>query len=129
MAGRTARVTAGSRALRSAALLHVFLGLGFGLGAPPVLVYFAHHGELPMSPFGWRYMAGPFERLGPEPFMALGWTLVTVSMLDLLAGIWLWRGQRRGLRLAFATDAAAFALGTGIALPVLLLGVPLRLVM
>jgi hypothetical protein len=117
----------GSRALRGAAVLHVFLGLAFGLGSPHVLAYFARHGELPLSPFGWRYMAGPFERFAPEAFLALGSTLVGVSTLDVMVGIWLWRGQRRGLRLALATDFAAMALAAGFGgLPLLLGGVPLR---
>lgn len=116
----------GSRALRGAAVLHLFLGLAFGLGSPPVLAHFARHGELPLSPFGWRYLAGPFERFAPEAFLALGSTLVGVSTLDVMTGIWLWRGQRNGLRLALATDVAAMALAAGFALPLLLGGVPLR---
>lgn len=105
----------------------MFLGLGFGIGSPFVLVYFARHGELPMSPFGWRYMAGrPFEDLSPEQFTALGWALVAVSALDVLAGIWLWQGRRRGLGLALATNGPALALGAGFELPLLLLGVPIR---
>ena len=127
MVSYTAVGHGGSRALRGAAVLHVFLGLAFGLGSPPVLAHFARHGELPMSPFGWRYLAGPFERLGPEAFLALGSTLVGVSTLDVMVGIWLWRGQRRGLRLALATDVAAMALAAGFGgLPLLLGGVPVR---
>jgi hypothetical protein len=116
----------GSSALRGAAVLHVFLGLAFGLGSPPVLAYYARRGELPLSPFGWRYMAGPFERPGLEAFLALGSTLVGVSTLDVMVGIWLWRGQRRGLRLALA-NVAAMPLAAGFGgLPLLLWGVPLR---
>jgi hypothetical protein len=116
----------GSRALRGAAVLHLFLGLAFGLGSPPVLAHFARYGELPLSPFGWRYLAGPFERFAPEAFLALGSTLVGVSTLDVMTGIWLWRGQPNRLRLALATDVAAMALAAGFALPLLLGGVPLR---
>jgi len=116
----------GGRALRVAAALHVLLGLGFALGSAPVLVHFARNGELPMSPFGWRWMAGPAEQLGPVPFMALGWTLVAVSVLDVVAGRWLWQGRRRGLQLGVATNACAFALAFGFALPALIVGVPLR---
>jgi len=89
----------GSRAVRAAAALHVFLGVAFGASVPFVLAHLARNGELPMSPFGWRLMAGPFEQLGPERFTALGWALVAVSALDVVAGIWLWQGRRRGLRL------------------------------
>jgi hypothetical protein len=119
----------GRRALRVAAALHALLGLGFGVGSAPVLVYFARNGELPMSPFGWRYMSGPAEQLGPVPFMALGWTLVAVCVLDVVAGRWLWQGRRRGLRSGVATNSFAFALGLGFALPLLIVGVPLRAVL
>jgi hypothetical protein len=127
--GAEAAADGGRRALRMAAALHVLLGLAFGLGSPPVLVYYARNGELPMSPFGWRYMAGPVEQLGPLPFMALGWTLVAVCVLDVVAGRWLWQARRRGLRLGVATNACAFALGLGFALPLLIVGVPLRAVL
>lgn len=131
MSGSSAEATdaRGRGALRVAAALHVLLGLGFCVGSPPVLVYFARNGELPMSPFGWRYMAGPVEQLGPLPFMALGWTLVAVCALDVVAGRWLWQGRRRGLHLGVATNAGAFALGLGFALPALIVGVPLRAVL
>ena len=122
--GAEAAPDGGGRALRVAAALHVLLGLGLAVGSAPVLVHFARNGELPMSPFGWRWMAGPVEQLGPVPFMALGWTLVAV--LDVVAGRWLWHGRRRGLQLGVATNACAFALGLGFALPALIVGVPLR---
>jgi hypothetical protein len=116
-----------SRAVRLAAGMHVFLGLAFGLSVPVVLNHLARHGELPMSPFGWRYMAGrPVEQLSPDQFSALGWALVGVSALDVVAGVWFWQGRRRGLKLALATAAPAFALGAAFELPLLLLGVPIR---
>lgn len=112
---------------RAAAALHMLLGISFGLGVPPVLLYFVRYGELPMSPFGWRYMAGrPFEQLRPDQFAALGWALVGVCALDVLAGIWLWQGRRRGFRLGMATNGPALLLGIGFELPLLLLGVPIR---
>jgi hypothetical protein len=116
----------GRRATRIAAALHVFLGVSFGASVPFVLAHLARHGELPMSPFGWRYMAGPAEQLGPGPSTSLGWALVGVSALDILAGRWLWQGRRRGLALGFATAIPALALGVGFGLPLLLIGVPIR---
>jgi hypothetical protein len=71
-------------------------------------------------------MGGPFEHLGWERFMALGWALVGVSALDVLAGVWLWQGRRRGLGLGLVTTVPAFVLGAGFGLPLLLLGVPTR---
>ena len=105
----------------------LFIGdAGFGITMPFALAHLARTGELPMTPFGFRAFAGPFERLGPGPFAALGWALVGVCALEVVAGVWLWRGQRRGALLGLATTPAALALGSGFALPLLLIPAPIR---
>ena len=107
--------------------MYVALGLGFGIGTAVSLAYLGREGELPMTPFGFRSLAGgPFEDLTHEQFTALGWALVGVCALDVLAGLSLWQGRRRGAALGLATTPAAFALGAGFALPFLLAGVPIR---
>jgi hypothetical protein len=78
-----------------------------------------------MTPFGFRALSGPFERLGSDRFSALAIGLAAVSALNVLAGVWLWRGERRGLRLSLATFAPTMALGVGFALPFLLIGIPI----
>ena len=113
-------------ATRIAAVMYVALGLGFGVGTAVTLAYFVREGELPMSPWGFRSLSGPFEQLGREPFIALGLALVGVCALDVVAGAWLWQGRRRGARLGLATTIPALALGAGFALPFLLAGVPIR---
>ena len=115
-----------SPALRGAAVAHIALGLGFGIGAVWTMRHFAEHGELPMTPWGFRSMSGPFEALPAEAFTALGWGLAGTCALDVLAGSWLWRGRRRGAWLALATNPVALVLGLGFALPFLLAGIPLR---
>lgn len=115
-----------SPAIRGAAALYILLGVGFGIGAALTLWSFAREGELPMTPFGFRSLSGPFEQLGPGPFAALGWTLVGVCSIDTLAGLWLWRGRRRGATVGLATTPFALALGAGFALPFLLAGIPIR---
>jgi hypothetical protein len=114
-------------ALRVAGAIYLVLGIGFGAGAVVTLLHFARHGELPMTPWGFRSMSGPFEGLGAGRFSMLGWSLVAVCALDALAGIWLWQGRRRGARLGMVTSPLAFILGIGFALPFLLVGVPIRL--
>lgn len=117
----------GSSAIRAAAVTFVALGLGFGLGAAITLDHYAREGELPMTTFGFRSLAGgPFEGLPPGQFAALGWALVGVCALDVVAGIWLWQGRRRGAALGLATTPVALGLGAGFALPFLLIGVPIR---
>ena len=114
-----------SAAIRAAAATYVALGVGFGAGTAVTLRLYARDGELPMTPWGFRSLAGPFERLPPEQFAALGWALVGVCAADVVAGIWLWQGRRRGAILGLATSPVALALGAGFALPFLLAGVPL----
>ena len=114
-------------ALRVAGAIYLALGIGFGAGAAVTLLHFARHGELPMTPWGFRSLSGPFEGLGAERFSMLGWSFVAVCALDTLAGIWLWQGRKRGARLGMVTSPLAFILGVGFALPFLLVGVPMRL--
>lgn len=111
---------------RAAGASFVALGVGFGAGAVVTLTHLARTGELPMTPWGFRSMSGPFEELGQERFTVLGWGLVGVCALDVVAGVWLWQGRRRGLRLGSATTVPAFGLAAGFALPFLLIGVPVR---
>jgi hypothetical protein len=80
-----------------------------------------------MTPWGFRSLSGPFEQLGVERFRILGWALVAVCALDVVAGVWLWQGRRRGAKLGVATSPIALVLGAGFALPFLLVGVPIRL--
>ncbi len=112
-------------AVRVAALPFLFLGVSFGASVPFVLAYLERNGELPMT-FGFRSMAGPFEQLGPEAFTALGWTFFGVCAADVVAGVGLWRGRRWGASLGLATSPLALALGVGFALPLILIGVPVR---
>jgi hypothetical protein len=83
-------------------------------------------GELPMTPWGFRAFAGgPFDDLTPEQFTVLGSAFVGVCIANVIAGRWLWQGRRQGAALSLATSPAAFALGIGFALPLLLAGLPI----
>jgi hypothetical protein len=90
------------------------------------LAHLARTGELPLSPFGFRSLSGPFEHLGHDVFIALGWVFVVVCALDVLAGVWLWRGHRRGGTLGLAMTPFVLILAVGFALPFLLLVAPIR---
>ena len=79
-----------------------------------------------MTPFGFRLLAGPFERLEESSFFGLMLALTLVSSLDVAAGRWLWQGRKRGASLGLATSPIAFALGTGFAVPFLLVTAPIR---
>jgi hypothetical protein len=116
------------RAIRAAALLYASLGIGFGVGTAVALDHLGRQGELPMTPWGFRALAGgPFDGLARGSFTGLGWVLVGTCVADVVAGLWLWQGRRRGATLGLATTPLALALGTGFFLPFLLVGVPIRL--
>ena len=114
------------RAVRAAAVMYLVMGVGFGVAAILTLVALARDGELPMTPWGFRSMSGPFDQLRPGPFSALGWAFVGVCVLDVVTGIWLWQGRRRGAWLGLVTTPLALGLGAGFALPFLILGAPIR---
>ena len=115
------------RGQRAAAVLSAALGFAFGVSMLISLGHLARRNELPMTPFGFRAFAGgPFDALPRAGFLTVAGGLLVSSSLDLLAGIWLWRGDPRGRRLALATTPAGLALGAGFALPFLLIGLPVR---
>lgn len=116
-----------SPSIRAAAVLYLALGIGFGVGAAITLDHLRREGELPMTPFGFRSLAGgPFEALAPAQFTALGWALVGVCALDVASAALLWRGRRAGAVLGLVTTPVALIMAIGFALPFLILGVPIR---
>lgn len=117
----------GSLATRAAAVSQVSLGLGFGVGALWTVQHLSRHGELPMTPWGFRSMSGPFEVFGDGPFTALALALAGTCVTDVVAGLRLWQGRRDGLVLGAATAIPSFGLALGFALPFMLVGVPVRL--
>jgi hypothetical protein len=119
--------------VRSASILYLVPGLGFGMSVPLVLAYTAGRGDLPMTPFGWRLMGGPFDQVGTDRLNPLGWglsvALVGVSAVDVTTAIWLREGRRRGGRLALATTPLTLVLGALFVLPFLLAVAPLRAIL
>lgn len=116
-------------AARAAAVIQILIGLGFGGGALWAVLHLVQNGELPLTPWGFRAMAGPFEALGRDAFAVLGIALAVVCAADIVAGVWLWRLQRRGLRLSLVTALPQLLLGLGFALPFQLVSVPLRVLL
>ena len=78
---------------------------------PIALAHLARRGELPMTPWGFRAFAGPFERLGRRRFALLGAAFIGVSVLQGVAGLWLVQGRRRGGVLGLALTPLATILG------------------
>src|SRR5258708_35878066 len=74
-------------------------GIGWTVSTLAVLLYHARRGELPMTPFGFRLLGGPYPQIGTDRLTPLGWALawllVGLSGLDVPVGRWLWHGRRR----------------------------------
>jgi hypothetical protein len=119
--------------IRAASILFGLPGLGFGIGVPLTLAYLARHGELPMTPFGWRLMGGPLPQIGTDRLTPLGWVLaialVGTSALDVITAIWLRQGRRAGVRLGLVTTPFSFGLAAVFVLPLLLAAAPVRAVL
>ncbi len=119
--------TRAALATRAAATVYAATGIGFGVGTVVTLVYLARNGELPMTPFGFRSLSGPFEALGAAWLSVLGWLFVGVCAVETWAGWKLWLGQRRGATLGLLTTPLAVVFGLGFALPFYLASIPIRL--
>jgi hypothetical protein len=119
--------------IRVASVLYGVPGIGFAISVPLVVAYDALRGELPMTPFGWRLMASPFEQIGTDHLTPLGWglaaALVGTAVVDVVTAMWLRQGRRRGGSLAVATTPLSLALGTAFAVPFLLVVPPLRAIL
>ena len=115
---------------RVLALIYAVPGIGWAVSTLAVLLYHREHGELPMTPFGWRLLGGPYPEIGTDRLTPLGWAfawlLIGVSIVDVLIGRWLWQGRRRGAVLALVMAPVSFGLGWLFALPYLIVMAPLR---
>jgi len=118
---------------RALAVIYAVPGVAFVVSNLGVLLYLQSLGELPMTPFGWRLLGGPYPEIGTERLTPLGWALawllIGVSGLDVVVGRWLWQGRRRGAVLALVLAPVSFALGWLFALPYLLVMAPLRAIL
>jgi hypothetical protein len=114
-------------ALRAASAAYVLPGLGFGIGAVVTIRHLGEHGELPMTPWGFRAFDGPFVRLGPEAVTALLWLITATCAVDVAAGTGIWQRRRSAALVGVATTPVQLALGAGFLLPFLLAAIPIRL--
>jgi len=115
--GRSQRSSA-SRALRAAAVVHWVAGVGTAVVIPSVLVAMAREREIQIGPLGIRSLAGgPFEQLGIDWMVGLGWGYVGLSVLEVLAGILLWQRRRGGASLSVGLVPPALVFWVGFALP------------
>ena len=86
-----------------------------------------------MTPFGWRLLGGPYEQIGTDTLTGLGrvlgTALIVTAVLDVVAGVWLRQGRRRGVVLGVATTPVSLLLGTLFVVPALWIIPPVRAVL
>ncbi len=115
---------------RALAVIYAVPGVAFVVSNLGVLLYLQSLGELPMTPFGWRLLGGPYPEIGTDRLTPLGWALagllIAVSAVDILIGRWIWQGRPRSVILALGMAPVSFALGLLFVLPYLLVMAPLR---
>ena len=104
--------------LRTAAILHWFIGLGFGI--PAVLGIrnlAAGRGILSFMGFP-AYGKGPFERIGIQTTVPLLSAFLLVCLLACVAGWLLWSGARAGAILSLVLLPLGAIFWWGFALPI-----------
>lgn len=78
----------------------------------------AREGQVQTGPLGIRALGGgPFERLGIDRMVELGWAYVGLSLLEIVAGVLLWRRRRTGAWLSVALLPSTAVFWVGFALP------------
>ena len=109
--------TASKLMVKLAALLSIFLGLGFGLPCAYGIWCLSTTGEI------WTFLGfptygeGPFEAIGIQTTVLLLAAFLVVCGLEVVMGGLLWRGLRAGAVLAVALLPFEFAFWIGFALP------------
>lgn len=104
--------------LRTAAILHWIIGLGFGV--PAVLGIrnlAAGRGILYLMGFP-TYGRGPFERIGIQTTVPLLSAFLLVCLLECVAGWLLWTGARPGAILSLVLLPLGAIFWWGFALPI-----------
>ena len=116
--------TASKAMVKLAAVLSIFLGLGFGLPCAYGIRYLSTTGKV-WTFLGFpTYGGGPFEGIGIRTTVPLLVAFLVVCGLEVVTGWLLWRGLRAGAVLAVALLPFEVAFWIGFALP---LGPPLGL--
>ena len=103
--------------VKLAAILSIFLGLGFGLPCAYGIWYFSMTGVV------WTFLGlptygrGPFEAIGIQTTIPLLVAFLVVCGLEVVTGWLLWRGLGAGAVLAVALLPLELAFWIGFALP------------
>ena len=104
--------------LRASAVLFFIDGIGFGVFAVPAIIRVIQHRPGPIV-FGFpAYGGGPFERVGLKSTAPLLAAFLLVNVLEVVAGVLVWRGIRSGAIFGLALIPFGAFFWWGFALPV-----------
>ena len=113
-------------AARWAALLFLGTGIVQVLTVPSTLDHIARTGEHPLVFGNVRSLAGPFDALGVDAVIALGWAFVALGAVEIVTGLLLWQSRKVGGILAAVATVLGVPFWLGFALPAWLIVGPLR---
>ncbi|CAG0998014.1 MAG: hypothetical protein IAE83_07125 [Anaerolinea sp.] len=104
--------------LRTAAFLHWFVAVGFGVFCFPAIRNLLIGRDIPIVMGFPAYGRGPFERVGIPTTVPLLAAFLLVCILESVAGFLLWGGDRSGAILALVLLPAGGVFWWGFALPI-----------
>jgi hypothetical protein len=119
-------------ALTVASLLLLVFGLSSVLADPPLLAYVAYYHTAPVLPLIGDVLddSTPIGMAGGlSAVIVLGIVLVAVSVLDVIAGLWLWRSFKNGGRLGVILQPFNLFFAYGFGIPALYVLAPAWLVL
>lgn len=103
--------------LRLAGALLLISGVGFGVFCIPAIRNLLTGRDIPTVVGLPAYGRGPFERVGIRTTVPLLAGFLLVNILEIVAGLLVWRGSRAGAILALALLPAGALYWWGFALP------------
>lgn len=103
---------------RVAAVLHWFVAFGFGVFCFPAIRALRAGRDIPMVMGFPAYGRGPFERIGLPTTVPLLAAFLLVCILEAVAGLLLWQGDKAGAILALLLLPAGAFFWWGFALPI-----------
>jgi hypothetical protein len=115
-----------SPAITAASIFFLVFGLGFLLANIPVIAYMMSNRSFPVV-FGITLLGSSFtERLGMDFMIIASLLFQVVNALEVVAGIWLWKSDKRGGRLGLMLLPVGLAFWILFQLPLPLVVGPLR---
>ncbi len=115
-----------------ASLLFLIFGLGSVLADPLLLAYLAYYHAAPVLPLIGDVLddSTPIGMAGGlNAVVLLGIVLVVASVLDVLAGVWLWHSLKKGGKLGIIVQPLNLFFAYGFGIPGLYVLVPMWLIL